>query len=155
MIKYISVVCVCTEAHMTTNIANKVLKMDCEPDLPKIPLVDKVIVRNILYATWALQDSEHQCISWNVQTKNWGYVINVSFAQTFLISLHDMQLLKDLSSLRIENVMIQNAEKPSIDDIGIGSVLVVKLLNQEQPVTITEMEIVRVKKRHRGWFTMD
>ena len=80
--------------------------MEIEPDLPEIPLVDKVIVRNILYATFALQDSENQCISWNVQTKNWGCVINVSFAQTFSLSIHDMQLIKDLSSLRVENVMI-------------------------------------------------
>ena len=131
---------------------NNLMKMDVEPDLPEIPLVDKVIVRNILYAAWALQDSENQCISWNVQTKPWGYVINVSFAQTFSISLHDMQLIKDLCSLRIEHAMLRNADKPSIDDVCIGAVLIIKLLNHNQPVTFTEMEIVRVKKRHRGWF---
>ena len=140
---------------MTSNGINTVLKMDSEPDLPEIPLVDKVIVRNILYAAWALQDAENQCISWNVQTKKWGYTINVSFAQTFSISLRDMQLIKDLSSLRIDDVLLRNADKPSIDDVIIGSVLVIKLLNHEQPVTFTEMEIVRIKKRHRGWFAMD
>jgi hypothetical protein len=140
---------------MKSNSLNTVLKMDSEPDLPEIPHVDKVLVRNILYAAWALQESENQCISWNVQTKTWGYVINVTFAQTFSTSLQDMQLIKDLSSLRIENVMIRNADKSSIDNVVIGAVLVVKLLNHDQPVTITETEIVRVKKRHRGWFTMD
>jgi hypothetical protein len=140
---------------MDVHMATKVLKMDSEPDLPEIPIADKGLVRNILYATWALQDTENQCISWNVQTKNWGYIINVSFAQIFSISLYDMQLIKELSSLRIDNVMFRNADKPSIDDVVIGAVLVIKLLNQNQPVTITEMEVVRVKKRRRGWFETD
>ena len=140
---------------VTTPSIDKMIKMDTEPDLPEIPLADKVIVRNILYAAWALQDTDNQCISWNVQTKSWGYIINISFNQTFSISLHDMQLIKELSSLRIENVMLRNANKPSIDDVTIGAVLVIKLLNHNQPVSITEMEIVRVKKRHRGWFSTD
>jgi hypothetical protein len=140
---------------MTTKSINNVIKMECEPDLPEVPLVDKMIVRNILYAAWALQDSENMCISWNVQSKSWGYVINVSFGQMFSLSIHDMQLIKDLNSLRIENVMLRTADKPSIDGVVIGAALVIKLLNQDQPVTFTEMEIVRVKKRHRGWFTVD
>jgi hypothetical protein len=134
---------------------NNVIKMESEPDLPEIPIADKMTVRNILYVAWALQDAENKCISWNVQTTKWGYIINVSFAQTYSLSLYDMQLIKELSPLRIENVMLQNADKPSIDDVIIGAVLTIKLLNHQQPVTFTEMEIVRVKKRHRGWFATE
>jgi hypothetical protein len=129
--------------------------MESEPDLPEVPIGDKTIVRNILYAAWALQDSENQCITWNVQNKIWGYVISVSFSQMFSLSLQDMLLIKDLHCLRIENVLLRNPEKPLIDNVVIGAVMVVKLLNSEQPVTFTEMEIVRVKKRHRGWFSTD
>ena len=129
--------------------------MECEPDLSEVPVGDKTIVRNILYAAWALQDSENQCITWNVQNKIWGYIISVSFSQMFSLSLQDMLLIKDLHCLRVENVLLRNPEKPLIDNVVIGAVMVVKLLNSEQPVTFTEMEIVRVKKRHRGWFTTD
>jgi hypothetical protein len=140
---------------MTSRSKDPVLKMESEPDLPEVPIGDKTIVRNILYAAWALQDSENQCITWNVQNKIWGYVISVSFSQMFSLSLQDMLLIKDLHCLRIENVLLRNPEKPLIDNVVIGAVMVVKLLNSEQPVTFTEMEIVRVKKRHRGWFSTD
>jgi hypothetical protein len=140
---------------MTSRSKDPVLKMESEPDLPEVPIGDKTIVRNILYAAWALQDSENQCITWNVQNKIWGYVISVSFSQMFSLSLQDMLLIKDLHCLQIENVLLRNPEKPLIDNVVIGAVMVVKLLNSEQPVTFTEMEIVRVKKRHRGWFSTD
>jgi hypothetical protein len=133
----------------------KMLKMECEPELSEVPLVDKVLVRNILYAAWALQEVDQSCISWNVQSKTWGYVINMSFSKNFSISLSDMQLIKELSSLRIENVMVRNGDKPSINDVVIGAVLIVKLLNQDQPVTFTEAEVVRLRKRHRGWFSTE
>ena len=130
-------------------------KMPVEPDLPEVPQADKMIIRNILYSAWALQQTDQQCISWNVLNKDWGYVINISFSANFSVSVSDMQLIKDLNSLRIENVMIRSSEKPSIDDQAIGAVLVVKLLNKDQPVTFTESEIIRVRKRHRGWFSCD
>jgi len=137
---------------MAGSTTNNVLKMECEPDLPEIPQVDKGVVRNILYVTWALQDAENTCISWNVQNKPWGYLINISFGANYSISLRDLQLIKDLNPLRIEHVMVRNAEKPSLDGVVIGCVVVIKLLNQDQPVTFTETEIVRVRKRHRFWF---
>jgi hypothetical protein len=130
----------------------KNMGLESEPELSEVPLVDKVIVRNILYASWALQPPGQSCISWNVQNKPWGYLINVSFSKNFCMSLADMQLIKDLNALRIENVMVRNSDTPSIDSVVIGAILVIKLLNQDQPVTFTETEIVRVRKRHRGWF---
>jgi hypothetical protein len=110
------------------------------------------VVRNILYASWALHESDKSCISWNVQNKTWGYLINISFSTNFSISLSDMQLMKDLNPLRIENIILRNPEKTSMDELTIGSVLVIKLLNQHQPVTFTETDIVRIRKRHKGWF---
>lgn len=35
---------------------------------------------------------------------------------------------------------------------NLGAVIAVKVLDQSQPVRITEAEVVRVKKRHRGFF---
>jgi hypothetical protein len=131
------------------------LKLTNEPELSEVPQADKMIIRNILYSAWALQPTDQSCISWNVLNKTWGYVINVSFSANFSISLSDMQMIKDLNSLRIENVMIRSSDKPNIDETIIGAVLVVKLLNKDQPVTFTESEIIRVRKRHRGWFTCE
>jgi hypothetical protein len=137
---------------MSSSLSNNVLKMDCEPELSEIPSVDKGMVRNILYATWALQETDNTCTSWNVQNKSWGYLINISFGDKFSISLNDIQLIKDMNPLRIEHVMLRNSDVAALDGVAIGFVLVVKLLNQNHPVSITETEIVRVRKRHRGWF---
>jgi hypothetical protein len=126
--------------------------MDMEPLLSNVPLVDRMVVRNVLYAAWALQDTDIDQIPWNVENKDWGYIITLSFSESFSISLKDLELIKDLNPLRIEHIMLRNADKPQIGDTVFGAVLVIKLLNQDQPVTFTELEVVRVRKKHRGWF---
>jgi hypothetical protein len=126
--------------------------MDMEPLLSNVPLVDRMVVRNVLYAAWALQDTDIDQIPWNVENKDWGYIITLSFSESFSISLKDLELIKDLNPLRIEHIMLRNADKPQIGDTVFGAVLVIKFLNQDQPVTFTELEVVRVRKKHRGWF---
>lgn len=86
------------------------LKMECEPELPEIPLVDKPAIRNILYTAWSLQQPDNSCISWNVQKKSWGYIVSLSFGSIFSASLQDLQMIKDLSPLRIDNVIFRNPE---------------------------------------------
>lgn len=201
---------------------NGTLHMHEEPELPEIPETDRIVVRNVLYAAWAMQqecccvhhpargendeDDDHDdvngkpnstpdseedtimmmpagsdCIGWQVQTKRDGYLVLVSFGTFFNISLQDLQLISDVNPLRIDSIVVRNAETANNNNRqntasssisssssssssnnntaatatsqggGVGAVLAIKVLNQQQPVRITEAEVVRVRKRHRGF----
>lgn len=52
----------------------------------------------------------------------------------------------------ISHGMISSLAPTPGEAVG-GCVIVVKVLDQHQPVRITESEVVRVKKRHRGFFS--
>ena len=135
------------------NTKGRPLTMPDEPDLPEVVEADKVIVRNVLFMIWALHQQDTPCIGWHVQTKNDGYLVVVSFSTTFSIALPDLQAIVDVNPLRIDSVVVRNPENN--ENKRVGAVVVVKVLNQQQPLRITDTEIVRVKKRHRfggSWF---
>lgn len=86
----------------------------------------------------------------------------MTLPKTFTVTLQDLQLIADVNPLRIDLVMVRNPENAgrhpvkeqgaSADAAGVGgAVLVIKILDQAQPVRITEAQVVRVKKRHRGY----
>lgn len=140
---------------------SKHIVMD-EPQLPEVCAADKPIVRNILYTVWAMHSDGEPCISWQVQQKTDGYLILVSFGTTFSIALQDLQLIVDVNPLRIDSVTVRSPENAggmvaTATDVAprkvVGAVIAVKVLDQNQLVRITEAEVVRIKKRHRGWFS--
>lgn len=114
-----------------------------------------------------------------VHTKADGYLVLVSFGPTFSIALQDLQLIADVNPLRIDSISVRSAENAisesssvnsgssggianpttyphaaaTADHRMVGAVIAVKILDGQQAIRITEAEIVRVKKRHRGWFT--
>ena len=139
------------------------IQMD-EPDLPEVPDVDKPLVRNVLYTIWAMHANGEPCIGWQVQQKPDGYLVIVSFPGTFSIALQDLQLVVDVNPLRIDSVTVRSPENihaATTTTTGgdaparkvVGAVIAVKIIDQHQLVRITETEVVRVKKRHRGWFS--
>lgn len=89
-------------------------------------------------------------MGWQVQTKPDGYLILVSFGKEFSICLQDLQLIADVNPLRVDSVIVRNSESSSPEG-KVGCVISIKVLDQQQPVRITEAEVVRVKKRHRGF----
>ena len=131
-----------------------------EPELPEIPDADKPIVRNVLYTIWALQEGgASPSIGWQVQTTSDGYAVTVSYGKEFGLSLRDLQLISDVSPLRIDSVILRNhtssvGSQQVAPDIKVGCILAVKVLDQQQPVRITESEVVRIRKRHRGFLSM-
>lgn len=131
-----------------------------EPELPEIPDVDKPIVRNVLYTIWAIQEGgASPSIGWQVQTMKDGYIVTVSYGKEFGLSLRDLQLISDVNPLRIDSVIIRNNTSnasivQSSPEAKIGCILCVKVLDQQQPVRITESEVVRVRKRHRGFLSV-
>jgi hypothetical protein len=103
-----------------------------------------------------------------------GYLILAFFGAGYRIALQDMQLLMDLCPLRVDTLLVR---EPLEDDFALpgaadveprkagasggassqsplakqaSAVLCVSVLDINQPVQITESEVVRVKKRSRG-----
>jgi hypothetical protein len=126
-----------------------------EPLLPDVPLEDKMNVRNVLYTAWALQCEGDACVSWQVQTKQDGYLVLISLANIFSVSSHDLQAIYDVCPLRIDAITVRNHETSLSSASGkiVGAVIAVKILDHNQMVRVTETDVVRIKKRHRGWFT--
>lgn len=122
-----------------------------EPELPEVPDVDRPIVRNVIYTAWALHADGDPCMGWQVQSKPDGYLVLVSFGKRFSICLQDLQMVADVNPLRIDSIVLRSQEG-SVENL-VGAVMAVKVLDQQQPVMITESEVVRVKKRHRGFFS--
>lgn len=129
--------------------ADDALEMPEEPELPEVADADKIVVRNVIYAMWALQQmgGGSQCVGWQVQTKADGYLVMVSFGPSFSISLQDLRVVADVNPLRIDSVLVRSPEK--LNEDKVGAVVVVKVLDEQQPVRITEVDVVRVRKRVR------
>lgn len=142
-----------------------VLMCFSEPELPDVPDVDKTIVRNVLYTAWALQEnSSAPSVSWKVQKISDGYIVSITYGKNFSISLQDLQLVSDVNPLRIDSVIVRglpgagavvekNTNQTSSSPPPGGCIIAVKVLDQHQRVMITEAEVVRVKKRNRGFLS--
>lgn len=127
--------------------------MPIEPELPEVADEDKTIVRNVLYAIWVMQEEAVHCLSWNVQTTPTAYIVTVNIGSVFSVSLMDMQIVRDMSPLRIEHVMLRNPIQAQVDGEPAGCCITVKVLNSSQKVSLTEADVVRLKKRQRSWFS--
>jgi hypothetical protein len=128
--------------------------MPAEPDLSAIVdlAADRLCLRNVIYTAWSLfhASPEGGYAKWDVAkiADGKGYVLEFLFEQGFSIALQDMQTLHDACPLRIDSIFIKDAAAVSEENRGIK--LCVCLLNAEQPVQLTEMDIVRIRKRSRG-----
>ncbi len=86
-----------------------------------------------------------------------GYLILAFFGAGYRIALQDMQLLMDVCPLRVDSMFVREPlDDDFVDDRResvakqTSAVLCVSVLDINQPVQITESEVVRVKKRSRG-----
>lgn len=138
----------------TAKRSNPALPTPSANDLPEVAENDKMLICNILYAFWSLQECGQTPVSWNVTTKSTGYIVSVSFGPNFSLSLVDLQIIKDLSVFRIDGVFVRSSVKSDSNDTMTGCQVVVKVLNEQQKVSITEAEIVRIRKKKRSWFDL-
>jgi hypothetical protein len=99
--------------------------------------------------------------------ENRGYIILAFFGKGYRIALQDMQLVMDVCPLRVDSLFVREATEddfqaggdsgskstssglPSLAKQASG-VMCISVLDINQPVQITESEVVRVKKRSRG-----
>ena len=95
-----------------------------------------------------------------------GYLVLGFFGPGFRVCVQDMQLICDVCPLRIDSIFVRDAQDD--DNVGlttrgslggggrgvagprVSAVLSICLLDCNQPVRITEAEVVRVRKRSRG-----
>ena len=141
------------------------LKMPCEPDL-SVQVesgTDRLILRNIIYTAWSIFNSScsggggsEGYTRWSVQkmADGRGYLLLMHFGRGFCIALSEMQLLHDVCPLRIDSVFVRGDDAAAAAE-GEGCTLCISLLNSEQPVTMTECDVVRIRKRSRGLFFSD
>jgi hypothetical protein len=75
--------------------------------------------------------------------------------------MQDMQLLMDVCPLRVDSIFLREAHdsdfvsnasnaKTTVVREQVASAMCISVLDINQPVHITESEVVRVKKRSRG-----
>lgn len=126
---------------------SKVVRMPVEPDLSTLVdlAADRLSIRNIIYTAWSVFNSGGGGYTrWEVQrmAEGRGYLLLLDFGKGFRIALSDMQCIKDACPLRIETMFVEDCEQ--------GAKLCVCILNAEQPVQLTETDVVRIRKRSRG-----
>lgn len=103
-----------------------------------------MIVRNVLYASKVCL-SQSECIeNWAVKVTDHGYIINVYFVEgvEVTVPIADLLTIKDVNHLRVSTVAVV---RPSKNPASI----MVFVLNKDQPITLTETEVVRIRKRTR------
>lgn len=99
---------------------------------------DQIVVENVASVMLGLS-REYSFHDFEIKKVNDGYVLMAKASSHASISLTDLQLLKDCNPVRVQDVFISVSE---------GKIcLNVKILNGNVPVTITETEVIRVKKR--------
>lgn len=139
---------------------------------------DKMILRNIVYTIWATNkhaggDAVNCYMGHNVKRiENRGYIILAFFGKGYRIALQDMQLIMDVCPLRVDSIFVrepleddfsidaqassssnkqkQQQQQALSDRKQVSGVMCISVLDINQPVQITESEVVRVKKRSRG-----
>lgn len=105
---------------------------------------DKVIVRNVLYAAKVCLSQSDGVDNWSVSVNDRGYAINVYFAEgtDVTVPLRDLLTVQDVNPLRVVNVAVV---KPAKNPASIR----VFVTNKNQPISLTETDVVRIRKRTR------
>lgn len=103
------------------------------------------------------------------------------FGPGYTLALQDLQIVMDVSPLRIDSVLVreprdddfappESSLQLAVDSAGTGNggpkkaaaaansaasaALCITVLDANQPVQITESEVVRIRKRSRGLFSL-
>ncbi len=131
-------------------------------------------LRNVIYTLWAVNKSSDSSspscyVGYNARRLDGrGYLILAFFGEGYRISVQDMQLVSDVCPLRIDSMFVRGVQAGDFPGAAMGTssgnrqqqqlqgrgavcaVLSICVLDANQPVRITEAEVVRVRKRSRG-----
>lgn len=136
--------------------AHQHIKMPVEPDLSlMVEMVsDRLFIRNIIYTAWSVFNSGQRDAysKWEVQkmADGRGYLLLFHFCKGFHIALTDMLTLQDASPLRIDSMFVKEQQETFSEHTSTAILLCLCILNSDQPVQLTETDVVRIRKRSRG-----
>jgi hypothetical protein len=110
--------------------------------LDNVHVEDRVIVRNVVAAIEALK-LDKILLSWTVETAQGGYAVNAyivdgvdcEFSKAELDTVHDVNPLRVLSA--------------SVARVGGKMRLKVRVSDRNEPLMLTETQVVTVRKRAR------
>lgn len=107
---------------------------------------DRVIIRNVVAAIEALKH-EKILLSWNVENVNNYYVINayINDSDDFEFSRAELDTIHDVNPLRVVAA--------SVARVGGKMRLKVRVSDRNEPLMLTETQIVGIRKRSR-WAVM-
>lgn len=88
-------------------------------------------------------------LNWNVKVTEKGYIINLYFADEIdlILPLNHLLSIQDVNPVRVSGIALIRPQKNQTH-------VRVFVSNRDQPVCVTETDIVRVRKRKRfgGFF---
>jgi len=103
---------------------------------------DRVVIENAI----AVMKSLNRDLSFSdfeIRSTQNGFVLIAKTASHVMVGMTDLQVIKDCNPVRIQNVAVAWGENHRL-------AVHVKILNSTAPVTVTETDIIRVKRK-RLW----
>ena len=110
--------------------------------LDNVHVEDRVIIRNVVAAIEALK-AEKILLSWTVDAANNAYTVNAYITDSFdcEFSRADLDTIHDVNPLRVMSA--------SVARVGSKLRLKVRVSDRNEPLILTETQVVCVRKRSR------
>ena len=128
-------------------IPNKQQISISEPALQGVKQEDKTLVRNVIYLLHVCKHPARLCVSWSVTNSRSGDGYEVT---GFLESGKDFEILKeDLDIICLADPL--RVKSISIAKTGDSPRIVIKVLSHSEPVMMTELDVLTLRKKKRLW----
>ena len=104
---------------------------------------DRLIVRNVVVALQALRRDQRLFSSWTVGLQGPCYVVTAFLLEStdYEVGSRELEMIHDVSPLRVQSV--------AMGRVGGKHVVRVLVVNKDQPLMLTETQVVHVRKRSR------
>ena len=121
----------------------ELIVLPSEPVLTAVKEEDKTNVRNVIYILHSLKI----CSSWSVNPVDQGYeIVGLFYTDRELsVDLNDLELLKQVDSLRVRRVAVCLMGGQNMPSLKI------RILAHGEPIVLQEFDILRIQKK-RKWF---
>ncbi|EKX35653.1 hypothetical protein GUITHDRAFT_118140 [Guillardia theta CCMP2712] len=103
---------------------------------------DRVVIENVI-AVMKTLSRDLSFSDFEIRSTQNGFVLIAKTCSHVMVGMADLQVIKDCNPVRIQNVAVAWGENNRL-------AVHVKILNSTAPVTVTETDIIRVKRK-RLW----
>ena len=118
-----------------------------EPALQGVKPEDRVLVRNVIYLLHACKHPARLCVSWNVAAtrRGDGYEITGLLDPTkdYEIFKEDLDFITLADPLRVKSICIRR--------MGDAPQIMIHVLSKSEPIMMTELDVVTMRKKRRMW----